>query len=67
VTTQKSKPSSAAKKLSATELYAIAFGLFLGLCIWKFGNPVILERVITPPNSWHDGDPFRDPAPLESR
>ena len=32
-------------------LYALAFGLFLGLCIWKFGNPVILDYKITPPNS----------------
>ena len=63
MTTQKSKPSSAAKKLSATELYAIAFGLFLGLCIWKFGNPVILERVITPPNSWHDA--WADAWPIQ--
>lgn len=32
-------------------IYAIAFGLFLGLCIWKFGNPVILDGIITPPRS----------------
>src|SRR5476649_1616061 len=31
--------------------YALAFGLFLGLCIWKFGNPVILDSKITSPNS----------------
>jgi hypothetical protein len=34
------------KNLSATKLYALAFGLFLGLCIWKFGNPVILDHKI---------------------
>src|SRR5260221_7449564 len=32
-------------------IYALAFGLFLGLCIWKFGNPVILDSKITSPNS----------------
>jgi O-antigen ligase len=32
-------------------IYALAFGLFLGLCIWKFGNPVILDSKISPPNS----------------
>jgi len=32
-------------------IYALAFGLFLGLCIWKFGNPVILDSIITPPHS----------------
>jgi O-antigen ligase len=37
------------KNLSATKLYTVAFGLFLGLCIWKFGNPVILDyKVYTP-------------------
>jgi hypothetical protein len=39
------------KKISGIEFYALAFGLFLGLCIWKFGNPVILDNNITPPNS----------------
>jgi hypothetical protein len=39
------------KKISGIEFYALAFGLFLGLCIWKFGNPVILDNKIGPPNS----------------
>jgi hypothetical protein len=30
-------------------IYPLAFGLFLGLCIWKFGNPVILDSKIDPP------------------
>jgi O-antigen ligase len=38
-------------KLAACELYALAFGLFLGLCILKFGNPVILDQKISPPTS----------------
>jgi len=33
------------------ELYALAFGLFLGLAIVKFGNPVILDHKIPPPAS----------------
>jgi len=45
---------SAAKKISVPENYAVLFGLFLGLAIWKFGNPVILERILLPPKSWHD-------------
>ncbi|HEY1490370.1 MAG TPA: O-antigen ligase family protein [Verrucomicrobiae bacterium] len=36
------------------EFYAIAFGLFLGLAILKFGNPVILDNKITPPASLAD-------------
>ncbi len=40
------------KNLSATKFYALAFGLFLGLCIWKFGNPAILDHKITPPASF---------------
>jgi hypothetical protein len=39
------------KKISGIEFCALAFGLFLGLCIWKFGNPVILDSKITAPNS----------------
>lgn len=42
----------------AIKYYALAFGLFLGLCIWKFGDPVILDTKIVPPTSlsdyWHD-------------
>lgn len=36
------------------QFYALAFGLFLGLCLWKFGNPVILDSVITAPASRSD-------------
>lgn len=39
------------KNVTAPKLYALAFGLFLGLCIWKFGNPVILDHKISAPNS----------------
>lgn len=39
------------KQTSGIEFYALAFGLFLGLAILKFGNPVILDSKITPPNS----------------
>ena len=37
------------KNLSATKLYALAFGFFLGLCVWKFGNPIILDQKISTP------------------
>lgn len=39
------------KRFSATKFYTLAFGLFLGLCIWKFGNPVILDHKITAPTT----------------
>lgn len=42
--------------------FALAFGLFLGLCIWKFGNPVILDRQIIPPDSV--GDWLNQPWPI---
>ncbi len=42
------------KNFSATKVYALAFGLFLGLCIWKFGNPVILDAKISAPVSFSD-------------
>ena len=38
----------------ATKFYALAFGLFLGLCIWKFGNPVILDHKISTPVTLSD-------------
>jgi len=45
------KPES---KIAATKFYALAFGVFLGLCLWKFGNPVILDHKIAPPATGSD-------------
>jgi O-antigen ligase len=49
------------KKIAANEIYALAFGLFLGLAFWKFGNPVILDHKIIPPSTpaefWTDAWP----------
>jgi hypothetical protein len=49
------------KKITGTGFYALGFGLFLGLAILKFGNPVILDQKITPPVSpsefWTDAWP----------
>jgi hypothetical protein len=42
------------KKSRALEFYALAFGLFLGVAILKFGNPVSLDARITPPVSLSD-------------
>ncbi len=48
-------------KSSGAEFFALAFGLFLGVAILKFGNPVILDNKITPPDTlsdfWHDAWP----------
>ena len=49
------------RKFSALECYALVFGLFLGLAILKFGNPVILDGKITPPVSISDY--LHDPWP----
>jgi hypothetical protein len=38
-------------KFAVAEIYALAFGLFLGLALWKFGNPVILDHKIFIPTS----------------
>ncbi len=40
--------------LSGEFYYALAFGLFLGLTIWKFGNPVILDSKVSAPESLAD-------------
>jgi hypothetical protein len=49
------------KKITAVEIYALVFGLFLGLAIWKFGNPVILDHKIftpsTPGEFWSEAWP----------
>ena len=49
-------PASSATPVrpSARELYALAFGLFLGLALLKFGNPVILDQRVTPPTDLAD-------------
>ncbi len=51
------KAIQAGKKVTARELFALVFGLFLGLAILKFGNPVILDNKVDPPESlsdfWH--------------
>jgi hypothetical protein len=48
-------------KITGTGFYALGFGLFLGLAILKFGNPVILDQKIAPPVSpsefWADAWP----------
>jgi len=58
--TSTSRPSR--HSLTAPELYSLAFGLFLGLAIVKFGNPVILDQIIFAPTSfsefWHDAWPL---------
>jgi hypothetical protein len=48
-------------KISGTTVYALVFGLFLGLCLWKFGNPVILDSKIPSPTS--PADFLNDPWP----
>ena len=49
------------RKFAAAEVYALAFGLFLGLAFWKFGNPIILDHKIIPPSTvaefWTDAWP----------
>lgn len=50
------------KRFTARELYALCFGSFLGLCLWKFGNPVILDHKIIPPAS--PVELWREPWPL---
>lgn len=40
----------------------VLFGLFLGLCILKFGNPIILDQLIEPPSEIADW--FKQAWPL---
>ena len=50
------------KNFTATNIFTLAFGLFLGLTIWKFGNPVILDHVISAPATVSDF--FKDSWPI---
>ena len=45
-------PPGGARDGARGAIYALLFGLFLGLAIWKFGNPVILDQKIIPPASF---------------
>ena len=38
--------------LAGGQGFALAFGLFLGLALWKFGNPVVLDPRVEPPTSF---------------
>jgi len=42
------------RKSGGERYFPLAFGLFLGLTILKFGNPVILDSKISPPVSFSD-------------
>ncbi|HWD92379.1 MAG TPA: O-antigen ligase family protein [Verrucomicrobiae bacterium] len=44
----------AATRITAAAIFAAAFGLFLGLTVVKFGNPVILDQIIDTPASTSD-------------
>jgi hypothetical protein len=48
------KTQSQTVATKAPARYALVFGLFLGLCIWKFGNPVVLDQKIVLPRSWQE-------------
>jgi hypothetical protein len=39
------------KTMAATDICALVFGCFLGFCILKFGDPVILDQKISAPTS----------------
>jgi hypothetical protein len=48
------KPEKIASPPGIQVIFALVFGVFLGLCLWKFGNPVILDHKIVPPKTWAD-------------
>ncbi|HTH49024.1 MAG TPA: O-antigen ligase family protein [Candidatus Limnocylindria bacterium] len=47
--TAKPAPAAGPARLGFREIYALVFGLFLGLALLKFGNPVILDHQVLPP------------------
>lgn len=55
-------PSTPAAPDSYRRLWLVFYGLFLGLTLLKFGNPVILDRQIPPPSSMAEA--LSQPWPL---
>src|SRR5581483_12174563 len=55
------KPAAVSSRFTIRERFALLFGLFLGLALLKFGNPVILDDKIRRPLSWTDA--WNDPWP----
>jgi O-antigen ligase len=53
-----SKPVAIAAQAAQEELlpkmFAILLGSFLGICLLKFGNPVVLERYVAPPANMYE-------------
>jgi O-antigen ligase/polysaccharide polymerase Wzy-like membrane protein len=45
-------PHDSDRRHRAGDVFALVFGLFLGLALIKFGNPIILEAKISPPGSF---------------
>lgn len=52
--TKHSNPPPSARQSSVITGLALLFGLFLGLCLIKFGNPVILDQKIIPPKTFSE-------------
>ena len=46
------KPVALDTRFSSVDGFALVFGLFLGLAIIKFGNPVILDDKVSAPASF---------------
>jgi O-antigen ligase len=51
----------ASREQGGRDVYGFVFGAFLGLCILKFGNPVILDAQVGVPASFHEA--WSDPWP----
>ena len=54
-------PGAPGLRLTVRDAYALAFGMFLGLALLKFGNPVILNGIVLPPRSLTEA--WSDPWP----
>jgi O-antigen ligase len=51
---QKPKPPAEVNVNPFPTVFAAAFGAFLGLCLLKFGNPPIMEKLVTPPTNGYE-------------
>jgi O-antigen ligase len=48
------QPPAVERGVAGGWIFPLLFGLFLGLTLWKFGNPVVLDSKVAAPNSFSE-------------
>jgi putative inorganic carbon (hco3(-)) transporter len=48
------QPTAGARNPGLVSVFCVGYGIFLGLCLLKFGNPPIMEHWVTPPQNSYE-------------